>query len=167
MYIDQRNISQFNMYLPLLYRYPDAKALVKGSDNYPMIHGQVNFYQTENGVLIGADITGLPTQNSQKNDFFGFHIHEGMTCSGNREDPFALAGQHYNPREVSHPDHAGDLPPLFGNKGYAFSLFLTNAFHLEDIIGRTIIIHSKADDFTSQPSGNAGDKIACGKIMMH
>jgi Cu-Zn family superoxide dismutase len=43
--------------------------------------------------------------------------------------------------------------------------FLTNRFTLDEIIGRVIIIHDKPDDFTSQPSGNSGNKIACGKIV--
>ena len=63
-----------------------------------------------------------------------------------------------------HPYHAGDLPPLFGSGGVAVSVFLTDRFHLEDIIGKTVIIHSSPDDFTTQPSGNAGAKIACGEI---
>ena len=165
MYNDERRNSQFNKYLPLLYRHADAKATITGSDEYSQIQGLVNFYQTEKGVLIGADITGLPVTSSQKRSFFGFHIHEGMSCTGDEADPFAEAGLHYNPGNVQHPYHAGDLPPLLGNNGNAFSIFLTNAFHLEDVIGRTIIIHSQPDDFTSQPAGNSGIKIACGKIM--
>ena len=63
-----------------------------------------------------------------------------------------------------HPNHAGDLPPLFGNNGFALSLFLTNRFTVDEVIGRTIIIHDHPDDFTTQPSGNSGTKIACGVI---
>lgn len=42
--------------------------------------------------------------------------------------------------------------------------FLTNKFTLQDVIGKVVIIHSMPDDFTTQPSGNSGEKIACGKI---
>lgn len=167
MYNDERTSSQFNRYLPLLYRHPDARASLMGSEDYPRVNGQVNFYQTENGVLIGADIAGLPSMNSQKRGFFGFHIHEGTSCTGDENDPFAMAMQHYNPENVQHPYHAGDLPPLLSSNGNAFSIFLTNAFHLQDVVGRTVIIHSQPDDFTTQPSGNAGDKIACGIITMY
>ncbi len=166
MYNDERRYSQFNRYLPLLYRHPDATATIRGSEMYPEIKGQVNFYQTEYGVLIGADVSGLPTMNSSPNTFFGFHIHEGNSCTGNENDPFADAAHHYNPRNVEHPFHAGDLPPLLGYRGNAFSILFTGAFRLEDIIGRTVIIHSAPDDFTSQPAGNAGEKIACGTITM-
>lgn len=167
MYNDERSNSQFNQYLPILYRIPDARATIMGSEDYPRIHGQINFYQLEYGVMIGADITGLPSIASNRNAFFGFHIHEGTSCTGNDDDPFANADMHYNPASLEHPFHAGDLPPLLGNRGNAFSIFLTSSFRLEDIVGRTIIIHSLPDDFTTQPSGNAGTKIACGIITMY
>ncbi len=166
MYNDERTTSQFNLYLPLLYRYPDATATITGSDEYPQITGLVNFYQAERGVLIGADISGLPFDSSSRNAFYGFHIHEGTSCTGDENDPFADAGLHYNPRNVQHPFHAGDLPPLLGNNGKAFSIFFTGAFRLADVLGRAIIIHSLPDDFTSQPAGNVGEKMACGIITM-
>lgn len=164
MYNDERRNSQFNAYLPLLLRHPDARATISGSEAYPQIHGKINLYQLEHGVMIGADITGLPFTPARKNSFFGFHIHEGMSCTGNETDPYANAGMHYNPTSVEHPFHAGDLPPLLGYRGNAFSFFLTGGFRLEDILGKAIIIHSMPDDFTTQPSGNSGDKIACGII---
>lgn len=85
-------------------------------------------------------------------------------CRGNEEDAFAGAGGHYNPERGKHPYHAGDLLPLFANNGHAFSIFLTDNFFVEEVIGRTVIVHAGVDDFTSQPAGNAGSKIACGKI---
>ena len=57
------------------------------------------------------------------------------------------------------------MPVLFGNNGFAWMLFLTNRFMPEDIIGRTVVIHSLPDDFHTQPSGNSGEKIACGEIV--
>ena len=71
---------------------------------------------------------------------------------------------HYDPDGCEHPCHAGDLPPLFGNDGYALSLFLTNRFSVEEVTGRVVIIHSHPDDLTTGPSGNSGEKIACGVI---
>ena len=95
---------------------------------------------------------------------FAFHIHSGGTCSGSADDPFRDAQGHYHPENCPHPAHAGDMPPLFSNKGYAAQAFLTGRFTVREIIGRTVIIHAGTDDFTSQPAGNAGARIACGVI---
>lgn len=144
---------------------PDAVAIMAGSESYPDINGTVSFYQTINGVLVWAEIFGLPYTDSQcAKDIFGFHIHSGESCTGTPDDPFADALTHYDPDSCPHPAHAGDLPPLFGNRGLAFSAFLTDRFTVSEIIGRTVIIHSGIDDFSSQPAGNAGQKIACGAI---
>ena len=84
--------------------------------------------------------------------FFGMHIHEGMSCSGNMQDEFANAKMHYNPTNCAHPYHVGDLPPLIENNGYAYMSVLLNKFSLNDIIGKVVIIHDMPDDFTTQPS---------------
>lgn len=145
---------------------PDARAVIRGSREYPDINGVVRFYGTSKGVVVSAQITGLPDSETKcRNPIFGFHIHSGSRCSGNSQDPFAFVYAHYNPEDCPHPFHAGDMPPLFGNKGNAFSAFLTDRFTIGEIIGRTVIIHSSPDDFTSQPGGNAGQKIACGEII--
>lgn len=143
-----------------------ANAIVKGSERYKDIRGDVTFKQMKNGVLVTAEISGLPN-NTDKCDggVFGFHIHEGTSCSGNEKDPFADAKMHFNPTECPHPFHAGDLPPLFGNNGFAYMSVFTDRFKLEDVIGRVVVVHSRPDDFTTQPSGNSGGKIACGKIL--
>ncbi len=145
---------------------PAARALVQGSPDYPLLHGTVSFYQTEQGVLVSAEIFGLPSHTQPcQNPVFGFHIHSGTSCTGNASDPFADTLTHYNPSDCLHPNHAGDMPPLFGNDGYAFLLFLTNRFTISEIIGKTVVIHDMPDDFTTQPAGNSGKKIACGVIM--
>lgn len=141
---------------------PHARAMLRGSGAYPSISGTVYFFQTHRGVLIAAEVTNLPT--APENRIFGFHIHSGSRCAGNESDPFADAGTHFNPGGYPHPHHAGDLPPLFGNHGYAFQVFLTDRFAVQEVIRKTVIIHSRPDDFTSQPAGNAGEKIACGVI---
>ncbi len=144
---------------------PDAAAVISGSESYPDINGTVWFYQTAEGVLVWAEIFGLP-YSAEKcgGKIFGFHIHSGESCTGTADDPFADALTHYDPDSCPHPAHAGDLPPLFGNMGHAFSAFLTDRFTVSEILGRTVIIHSDADDFSTQPAGNAGKKIACGSI---
>lgn len=142
-----------------------AYAMVKGSDRYPRLRGRVDFTQTEKGVIVRAEVFGLPLGESCKEPIFGFHIHSGMSCTGNAENPFADADGHFNPKDCEHPYHAGDLPPLFGNNGYAFMSVLTDRFSVGDIIGRGVIIHRNPDDFKTQPSGNAGEMIACGEII--
>lgn len=151
----------------ILKRPPDAQAFIKGSKDYPDIKGIVFFYQLDGGVLVMAEVRGLPQSEGKcPADVFAFHIHEGSSCTGTAEDPFAGAGGHYNPGGCPHPAHAGDLPPLFGNGGYAFTAVFTDRFSVADIVGRTVIIHASPDDFTTQPSGNSGKKIACGKITV-
>ncbi|MDE7245262.1 MAG: superoxide dismutase family protein [Oscillospiraceae bacterium] len=148
-----------------LYGRARAMANIAGSKTFPDVSGTVGFYQTEKGVIVCTEIKGLP-QNALpcQEQIFGFHIHKGTDCGGNMGDPFADAMSHYDLSGCAHPYHAGDLPPLFGNNGFAFSAFLTNRFSVEEVIGRTVIIHDHPDDFTTQPSGNSGTKIACGVI---
>lgn len=143
-----------------------AVAFIKGSDRYPDLHGKVILKQEEYGVILTTEVYNLPVNTSTcPTNIFGFHIHEGTSCTGNSTDPFLDAKSHYNPKNCPHPAHSGDLPPLFSNNGYAYLSFLTNRFTLREIIGKVIIIHDKPDDFTSQPAGNSGNKIACGKIV--
>lgn len=145
--------------------YYDAKADIKGGRNYPGIRGVVYFKETPNHVLVTAKIDGLPQSNDKcAGRFFGFHIHEGNSCSGNAEDEFANVGGHFNPTNCPHPFHVGDLPHLIECDGSAYMSVMIGKFRLRDIIGRAVIIHDIPDDFTSQPSGNAGKKIACGVI---
>ncbi len=152
--------------LSVLRRRPRAEAEITGSENYPGISGTVRFYQANEGVIVYAEIRGLPHSALPCQDrIFGFHIHEGTSCTGSRDDAFADVMSHYNPGGCSHPHHAGDLPPLFENNGFALSLFFTDRFSIDEVIGRTVILHDRPDDFTTQPSGNSGTKIACGVIQ--
>lgn len=138
---------------------PDAVAQIQGGAETPQLSGCIRFYQEKGRVLIVANISGLP-QDSETG-FFGFHIHEGRSCSGVE---FAGTGSHYSPYSLAHPNHAGDLPPLLICQGNAYLACRTDRFSVKDILGRTMVIHSDPDDFRSQPSGNAGKKIACGII---
>ena len=142
--------------------HPKATARILGGRDYPMIRGTVTFVQRHDGVLVEAAISGLPKTET---GFFAFHIHEGGSCTGTAEDPFADAKTHYDPGGCPHPCHSGDMPPLYADKnGTAKFAFVTDRFTPEEIIGRTIIIHANPDDFHTQPSGNSGEKIACGVI---
>ncbi|MBO5909855.1 MAG: superoxide dismutase family protein [Clostridia bacterium] len=140
------------------FNKPQALAIIKGGPTAPRVIGTVKFYQKKTCVLVVADIKNLPYTDT---GFFGFHIHEGTDCGG---VGFMDSKSHYNPFVTSHPKHAGDLPPLILCGNRAHSSVLTDRFNVADIIGRTVIIHNMPDDFTTQPSGNAGEKIACGII---
>ncbi len=138
---------------------PKAIAWIHGGQDLPQLSGMVRFFQSIHGVIIEAEIFGLPETAT---GFFAFHIHEGDSCTG---EDFSDSGSHFNPKEEIHPNHAGDLPPLLGNHGKAYMKVLTDRFRIEEVIGRTVIIHDAPDDFHTQPSGNAGTKIACGVIQ--
>jgi Cu-Zn family superoxide dismutase len=117
------------------------------------------------GVLVAFEMNGLPFGQSTCNrDIFAVHVHSGTECSGTEDDPFVNAMTHYNPQNCEHPYHAGDLPPIFGNHGYGLSIFMTDRFRVEEVLGRAVIVHANLDDFTTQPAGNAGAKIGCGVI---
>ncbi len=135
------------------YFFNTAKAHIKGGKKYPKIDGTVTFKGTKEGVLVTAKIKGLPQSfNKCTGKFFGFHIHEGNSCTGDSKDEFSNSKSHLNPTNCPHPFHVGDLPPLIENKGYAYMSVLINKFEIKDIIGRVIIIHDSPDDFTTQPS---------------
>ena len=139
-------------------RKPNATAIMIGTKEYPNLHGKVWFFQEKDGVLVKAEIVGLPKNES---GYFGFHIHEGKDCKG---DAFPNVGGHLNPQSRPHPTHIGDLPPLLSCGGKASMAVKTCRFRVRYIIGRTVIIHFGSDDFRTQPSGDAGEKIACGTI---
>lgn len=145
---------------------PEAVAVLQAAPGTRNIEGTVSFYPTQSGVLVTAAVRGLPvTKRACAQPIFALHIHEGSSCSGNQRDPFANTQGHYNPGQCPHPYHAGDLPPLFANQtGFAWMAVLTDRFRVADILNHTVVLHSRPDDFTTQPTGNAGSKIACGLI---
>lgn len=144
---------------------PEAFAEIQGSDKYPEIHGMVYFFEVYGGTIVMAELYGLPDEEMQEQGkFFAFHIHEGGKCAGTAEDPFADTGMHYNPEHMEHPEHAGDLPLLLSTHGAAWSAVYTGRFNPDDVVGRSVIVHAKPDDYRTQPSGDSGEKIACGEI---
>jgi Cu-Zn family superoxide dismutase len=156
--------------IEILNKRPEAQAELKGSALVPELRATVRFYPMRGGTLVLLEATGLPEHVPAVLDRppvgpFGFHIHEGGTCGidmGN--DAFKSAGGHFNPTGKYHPEHAGDLPVIFSNHGYALMAVYTDRFQPADIVGRTVIIHQNPDDFRSQPAGNSGVRIACGVI---
>ena len=141
-----------------MYRNPLAVARIAGGERYPRIKGTMKLYPHRDGVYVTVQVQGLPETAT---NFFALHIHEGDNCGGSG---FANTKGHYNPGGLPHPQHAGDLPPLLACNGKAYLAVVTNRFKIPEVIGKTLIIHLAPDDFTTQPSGNAGSKIACGVI---
>lgn len=138
---------------------PVAVAKMIGGGEAPDLRGTVKFYPVWDGVLITAEVCGLPEQG---NGIFAMHIHQGDTCIGR---DFSDASGHFNPAGSLHPAHAGDLPSLIRCcGGRAYFAVVTSRFSLGDVIGRTVIIHSGPDDFYTQPAGNSGSRIGCGVI---
>lgn len=147
-------------------RRPVAQATLRGSKEYSDIFGRVLFFASYTGVIVKTIVHGLPFSDEKcANPFLAYHLHAGESCSGNEEDPFADADGHYNPDDCPHPSHAGDFPPLINCGGYAYSEFFTDKLKPDELIGKTLIIHRGYDDFTTQPSGNAGEKMACGLVF--
>ena len=136
----------------------DACACILGGPDAPKLQGTVRFFQRKSGALVVADIRQLPPSPV---GFFALHIHDGNGCGG---EEFSQSGSHYNPKNTKHPAHDGDLPPLLSCHGSAYMAVMTDRFRVCDVIGKTVVIHSGVDDFTTQPAGNAGKKIACGVI---
>lgn len=144
---------------------PDACADIHGNETYPCLNGKAHFHRTcYGGTLVEVEVFHLPEMSQPpESAFYGMHIHEMGDCV----PPFDQTGNHYNPTDMPHPMHAGDMPALLGNHGYAYSIFYTERFRVEDIIGHSIVIHAHPDDYMTQPSGNSGDKIGCGVIQRY
>ena len=129
------------------------------------VSGTVTFTQTGDGVQVSADVQGLTPGKH------GFHVHQYGDCSA---PDGTSAGGHFNPEDKDHGGphadvrHVGDLGNLeAGDNGsaqyqYTDSLISLNGPH--SIVGRAIIVHAGEDDLTSQPTGNAGARVACGVI---
>jgi superoxide dismutase, Cu-Zn family len=128
-------------------------------------NGMVNFVAVEGGVRITAKVEGLTPGKH------GFHIHEYGDCSS---PDGSSAGGHFNPMHQRHggPDHherhAGDLGNIVADEsGIGHYDRIDNVITLNgpnSIIGKSVIVHANPDDFKTQPSGNAGGRIACGVI---
>lgn len=145
----------------ILLNYPASAAIVSGAPEYPALRGTVNFFEAPGGCVVLTELFGLPSDKG----VYAMHIHSGAVCSGNSEDPFAKTGSHLDLTMEEHPYHTGDLPSVFSNGSYSWSAVYTNRFTPKVVEGHTVVIHSMPDDYRTQPSGNAGQKIACGEIM--
>lgn len=134
---------------------------------YPLsdssVSGIVSFTKTDNGVRVEAKVNGLTSTKH------GFHIHQFGDCS---EPDGTSAGGHFNPENQDHsgPEmqhrHMGDMGNITTDPDNDLSTYsyIDQKIDLNMILGRSVIIHAKEDDLTSQPTGAAGSRLACGVI---
>jgi Cu-Zn family superoxide dismutase len=120
------------------------------------------------GVHLSGTLRGLPPNRE-----FGFHIHEKGDCSA---PDASSAGEHFNPANAQHgnpqadPHHAGDMLNVKSDaQGNAQVEAHVSGVSLDSgaangVLDKAVVVHEKADDYSTQPSGNSGARIACGVI---
>lgn len=144
------------------------KAVANFTDAEGNPAGTAALTQTGSGVLMELELTGLPP-----GEWVAFHVHETGTCDA--ASHYQSAGGHFNPTGKDHgylaPNgpHAGDMPnQSVGADGVLRAHVFNPSVTLDEgdagIRGRALMIHAKPDDYTSQPSGDAGDRLACAVI---
>ncbi len=128
--------------------------------------GTVEFVPTPTGVRVHARLTGLAPGPH------GFHVHEVGDCT----DPGETAGGHFSPQDNPHGSplaspagrHAGDLGNIVANEsGDAQLMVEVTGLEIEGargVVGLSVVLHEGEDDLETQPTGDAGDPIACGVI---
>lgn len=132
------------------------------------VSGTVRFSARSDKVLVEGEVRGL-----KPNAVHGFHVHDKGDCSSG--DGLS-AGGHFNPVGKPHgahgqsEHHAGDLPSLNADDaGVARISFETSSISVgsgaTNVVGRGLIVHRDPDDFKTQPTGNAGPRLACAVIM--
>lgn len=132
--------------------------------------GRALLTEGKDGVLIEVEISGLPAGT-----WVGFHVHETGACDAG--GGYETAGGHFNggDEDVEHGflaangPHDGDMPNQYvGADGVLRAHVYNTSASLNDdddrIRGRSLMIHARPDDYRSQPSGGAGDRLACAVI---
>lgn len=148
---------------------PDARADIQGFTSHTPA-GTVWFTAAgSEGTRIEGEITGLPPDRE-----FALHVHEIGNCAqpeaaGPHFDPLGTA-RHGQPDASPTSRHAGDLPNIKtdseGKARIEISSHLLGAGTSEfSVLGRSLVVHSNPDDYTSQPAGDSGERIACGVIQ--
>lgn len=132
------------------------------------VAGALDLVADGNAVVVTGLVTGLAPESG-----YGFHIHEKGDCSS---PDFKSAGEHFNPTAQPHgnpaspPHHLGDIPNLTSDGvGRADVNARVEGVTLgdggpHDLVGKAFVVHAKPDDYKTQPSGNSGDRIACGVV---
>jgi Cu-Zn family superoxide dismutase len=133
------------------------------------VRGLVMFHEMDGHLMAHVQLTGL-APNSEH----GFHLHDKGDCASadgtSAGGHFNPDGQPHGPQSAAH--HAGDLPSLKADaNGVVDQKLMLSGPSLADgpssIVGRSVIVHANADDYTTQPTGNSGPRIACGVIAAH
>lgn len=149
---------------------PGSHATAELKDKDGKVVGHARFREQPDGVLVRLEVKGLTP------GLHAVHVHAVGKCEA---PAFTSAGGHFNPRQRKHglknPDgaHAGDLPNMLVAKdGSGRFEALTDAFTLKagptsvfDADGSALVIHVGVDDYMTDPTGNAGDRAACGVIV--
>jgi Cu-Zn family superoxide dismutase len=155
---------------------PSAVAILRTADGADA--GRVTLTETKAGVRLQLEATGLkPGQH-------GFHIHTNGACepandaTTGKPVAFGGAGGHFDPHATKHHgapgdasthSHAGELPNLVADAGGRATLDYVNA-HVTlsagdgSVLGRSLIVHADPDDYTTNPAGNSGARVLCGRI---
>ena len=145
-----------------------AVVVIHGFSN-PEIHGVVTFAQKDDMTTrITGKIRGLTPGQT-----FAIHVHQWGDCrdpkaSGGHFDPYG-SGHHGNPDDPIGTHHSGDLLNIEADQnGVAQLSYSTKGLTVFDgpasVLGHAVVLHEHADDYSSQPAGNAGSRIACGVI---
>ena len=133
-----------------------------------LVSGKLSLMPMDDGVHLTGEIGGLKPNSSH-----GIHIHEKGDCSA---ADASSAGGHFNPSSEAHGKvdqsvhHGGDMNNISANaEGIATvdvhaSGVVLGGGVANDAVGKAVIVHADPDDYTSQPSGNAGARVACGVI---
>lgn len=147
-----------------------AAGAVMAAKSGSNVAGTLNLMTMGKGVHVMGTLTGLAPSSE-----FGFHVHEKGDCSA---DDASSAGGHFNPTAQAHGSaessthHSGDMDNIKSDASGTARV----SFHIEnvgladasatDINGLALVVHAKADDYKTQPSGNSGARIACGVITL-
>jgi Cu-Zn family superoxide dismutase len=141
-----------------------AVAVLRSADT-GKVEGTIWFEPSGSNVAVKARITGLTPGTH------GFHVHEFGDCSA---ADFTSAGGHFNPMTQPHGAptanmrHVGDLGNIEAGADGTATIDLKDAqlalSGMHGIVGRAVIVHAKADDLKTQPTGDAGGRLACGVI---
>lgn len=129
--------------------------------------GTVTIHPEGTGVHIVADVAGVDTDGKH-----GIHVHENGMCDheGEGGQHFTSAGSHFNPAGVEHacpptdPRHAGDLGNIEVTGGIGHLELSVPNLTANQLNGKALILHAGEDDCKTQPTGNAGDRLACGVV---
>ncbi len=142
-----------------------ASATANLADQSGIVLGTITLTEMD-GVHLTGDLTGVP------NGDHGFHIHAVGKCDA--ADKFASAGPHFDAAAHKHgkdnPEgpHSGDLDNVTANDDGKVTVDFLNAnvtlAELNDADGAAVVLHADADDYKTDPSGNSGDRFACGVI---